>query len=172
MEPGSHRVQLGALADNPWDRLIDLEVSLDRGLSRFTTQWRLTRTARREQDLLLANPESLLSQAKTHVLLRVPELVDVQRCRPGRRPMKRMFLIVETPRAGDFGHRFLVPPRIATNASSPRSVEDAARNPVGRCHVAVARSKPSNRLSSGSVRSGSESPSSRGYRRRRPTRTS
>ena len=70
--------------------------------------------------------------------------------------MKRKFLIVETPRAAEFGHRILVPAEIRDERLVAAIVEDAARNPVGRWHVAVSR-PTEQRLSSGSVRSGTES---------------
>jgi len=70
--------------------------------------------------------------------------------------MKRVFLIVETPRAGDFGHRFLVPSWIRDEHLVASIAEDAARNPEGKCHVAVIRSTEQ-RLKSGPVRISSES---------------
>ena len=65
--------------------------------------------------------------------------------------MSRPFLIVETPRAGELGHRFFVPPSVMDETYVARIAAAASREPRGTDYLSVTR-EVEQRLASGSVR--------------------
>ena len=69
--------------------------------------------------------------------------------------MKDIHLIIETPRAGEIGHCFIVSPDLTNESQVAHFVGAASRHPIGQNYIAQAR-RVEQRLSNGTVRCGDE----------------
>jgi len=69
--------------------------------------------------------------------------------------MSGPLLIIETPRAGDYGHRFVTSSASLSESEIARIADEANRNPLGQTYISVAR-QTRQVLRNGTVRQGTE----------------
>jgi len=86
LAPGSQRVPLGVLDDDPWNKPIELEISLAQETALFTGGWQLTRNAAVDESLTLSHSKGILGRAETLIRFRVPELANVPTLPPWKEP--------------------------------------------------------------------------------------